>query len=68
MKKRLLGIPYRRFILYCILMGIGIILSVIFIVLGYKHNNSIINYFLGFSASMIVTVLFAYLIDYIGQK
>ena len=68
MKKRLLGIPYRRFILYCILIGIGVILSVIFIILGYKYNNSIINYFLGFSASMIVTVLFAYLIDYIGQK
>lgn len=68
MKKRLLGIPYRRFILYCLLMGIGIVLSVIFVVLGYKYNNSITNYFLGFSASMVVTVLFAYLIDYIGQK
>ena len=68
MKKRLLGIPYRRFILYCVLIGIGIILSVIFIILGYKFNDSIINYFLGFSASMIVTVLFAYLIDYVGQK
>lgn len=68
MKHRIFGVSRRRFFLYCISMLIGVALSVLFIALGTIYNNSVINYFLGFSASLIITVIFAYLIDFIGQK
>ena len=68
MKKRILGVSNKRFFLYFISLIIGVLFSFLFIILGFYFDDSLINYFLGFSASSIITVIFAYLIDLINQQ
>lgn len=58
----------RKNVIYAILLGLGISLSILIIVLAYFFNNPIINYFLGFSASIIVSVLFSLILDVMSAR
>ena len=67
-KKRILGVPRRRFLAYSILIGITFIFIIIFLVLHIKFQNLIINFCLNIFGSLFVTVIFGYIIDFISQR
>lgn len=66
--KSILGISKVHFIVYVVTLALGIISSVIAILLGFYYNNAAINYFIGLTASLIVTPVFAYFIDIANSK
>ena len=67
-KKRILGVPRRRFLAYSFLIGIAFIFIIIFLVLHVKFQNLIINFCLNIFGSLFVTVIFGYIIDLISQR
>lgn len=54
-------------ILYSVGLAVGIVSSAVSVGLSYRfENNPIVNYFIGFSASLIITILFAWLLEMIS--
>ena len=68
MKKCFFGGSKKRFYLYFIVFIFSILLSVVMIILNYYTSNPVINYFIGFSASLIITDVFAYVLDCISTS
>lgn len=67
MKRNAIKIVKWKKTLYIISLLSGVLLSVISILLAYKFgNNPLVSYFLGFSSSLIITVVFAYLLELIS--
>lgn len=56
-------------ILYLGGLLIGVLLSIISILFAYRvDNDPLLNYLIGFSASLIITVIFAFLLELIAIK
>lgn len=68
MKECLFGVSKKRFYLYFIVFIFSILLSVVMIILNFYTSNPVINYFIGFSASLVITDVFAYVLDCIGNS
>ncbi|MCH5154039.1 MAG: hypothetical protein J1F71_02385 [Clostridiales bacterium] len=67
-RKTLLYVPTMHFIIYAVSLGVGILASVLVVLLGYFYENSVINYFLSFTASLVITPIFAYFIDVANSR
>ncbi|MDE7406492.1 MAG: hypothetical protein K2M89_06440 [Clostridiales bacterium] len=62
-RKYILNVPTLHFIIYAVSAGVGILSSVLVVWLGFLYENAVINYFLSFTASLVITPIFAYFID-----
>lgn len=68
-KKNVIKIAKWKLALYLGSFLAGVVLSVVLIILAYRFGNDpLINYFLGFSSSLIITVIFAYLLELISLQ
>lgn len=66
-KKSVIKIAKWKIVLYFAGIAIGIVMSVIVILLSFRFNNNpLLNYFSGFFSSLIVTVIFAWLLERIS--
>jgi len=66
MKKSIFGVPKNRFWIYFAFFVFGIAMSILFVFLDYRYNDSTISFFVSFFASVIVTCVFTYLVDYLN--
>lgn len=66
--KKILGVSAKRFYVYLIVLVLSLILSISVIILNFHINNPVVNYFIGFSASLLITDVFAYVLDFIGNS
>lgn len=64
----ILYVPKIHFIIYLATLISGLISSIAIVWVGIYFNNSIINYFLSFTASLVITPFFAYMIDVANSK
>ena len=67
-RKTILFVPKIHFIIYLITVCLGVLLSLLIVGLGFKYDNSVINYFLSLTASLVVTPIFAYFIDVANSR
>lgn len=69
MKRNAIKIVKWKKTLYFISLLTGVLLSVVSVLLAYKfENNPLVSYFLGFSSSLIITVVFACLLELISLR
>lgn len=66
--KTILYVEKVHFLIYLITLIIGVLSSIGIIWVGWHFENALINYFLSLTASLIVTPLFAYMIDVANSK
>ena len=62
------GVERNKFWLYLLFLLASILISAAIIILGFIWNNSLINYFLSLSASLVAAPIFAYLLELIVVK
>lgn len=62
-KKNLFGVKKSRFVVYISGFVIGLIASIVAILFDLHFKNSVTSYFVGFAASLVVTDVFAYIVD-----
>lgn len=67
-KNNVLCVDKVHFIIYLITLIIGLLSSIGIILLGWHFENVLINYFLSLTASLIITSIFAYLLDVANSK
>lgn len=66
--KTILFVEKTHFFIYLITLSIGFLSSIATILIGWYFENAIINYFLSLTASLVITPLFAYMIDVANSK
>lgn len=64
----ILYVPKIHFYIYLIVILTGLASSLAIIWVGMYFDNSIINYFLSFTSSLVITPFFAYMIDVANSK
>lgn len=67
-RKIILFVEKTHFFIYLITLSMGFLSSIAILLIGWYFENAIINYFLSLTASLVITPLFAYMIDVANSK